>query len=355
MDPVLVLSVVSRVIAFVSTGQAVYQRVADISLSESRRQRALLQSRYGWSVAFAVTFFSRDTAIRYERVERDILNGSAEGALAFKQAITDECNMTAVAVSRRRLLLLSVLTILQGAIVAQVAITALSLPNLSTTHWVARAFFLLAVVSGCLSVYYACYLQRIVGTLFQPDGIKDWLRFPPSRQAEDPDPFRASLAAVLIVSAPFNMMKVSIFAFLIGLSIYQGFTWTRALDTSAGEGDSRNVFITLLVGTGIGFGFFFFTFATKSMENLLRTARTKDHSYDPVTVRPDKHEDPGLVRSQQPPVLLGNPSIHPRHSVDGVVVGDLTAALDAASQAHLQCAEADRRVALEFAKISEST
>ena len=47
------------------------------------------------------------------------------------------------------------------------------------------------------------------------------------------------------------MAKVAIFAFLIGLSVYQGITWTRKLDASAGVGDSRNVFITFNGWNGI--------------------------------------------------------------------------------------------------------
>ena len=106
---------------------------------------------------------------------------------------------------------------------AQVAITGLTLPSLSSTHWIARAFLLLAVISGCLSVYYACVLQRIVGKLYRPSHIRNWLRLPPPRGAGE-DVRRASLMAVFIISAPFTMVKVSIFSFLIGLTIYQGYT-----------------------------------------------------------------------------------------------------------------------------------
>jgi hypothetical protein len=38
---------------------------------------------------------------------------------------------------------------------------------------------------------------------------------------------------------------------LIALAIYFGFTWTRELDTNAGRNDSRNVFITYIVGLTI--------------------------------------------------------------------------------------------------------
>ena len=163
----------------------------------------------------------------------------------------------------------------QGAIIAQVAITGLSLPSLSSTHWLARAFLLLAVISGCLSVYYACVLQRAIGKLYRPSHIRDWLRLPPPSGDGETDVRRASLMAVLIVSAPFTMVKVSIFSFLIGLTIYQGYIWTRALDSAAGIGASRDVFITLVVGLGFCVIYFEIAFAAKNIETLMRTGRTK--------------------------------------------------------------------------------
>ena len=63
-------------------------------------QYGSLQRSYGRSVAVLVTFFLRDTATQYERVESVVLPSENEDILAFRQAITDECNMTAVAVGQ---------------------------------------------------------------------------------------------------------------------------------------------------------------------------------------------------------------------------------------------------------------
>ena len=138
----------------------------------------------------------------------------------------------------------------QGAILSQVTITALSLQDLSSTHWVARALFLFALVSACLSVFCACIIQGTIGKLYDPESIKNWLRLPPSsstRKVHDPD--GVSLAAVFILSAPLTLVSYSLFSFLIGLAVYHGFVWTRHLDKRAGAGDSRNVFITYMAGS----------------------------------------------------------------------------------------------------------
>lgn len=63
-------------------------------------QYSSLKRSYGRTTAFFVTAFLRDTATQYERVESVILPGEHDDVLAFRQAVTDECNMTAVAVGR---------------------------------------------------------------------------------------------------------------------------------------------------------------------------------------------------------------------------------------------------------------
>ena len=195
----------------------------------------------------------------------------------------------------------------------------------------ARAFLLFAVASGCLAVYYCCVLQRTIGKLYSAQMIRDWLSLPPAEGRDDRPTPGPSLAAILITSAPFNMMKASIFAFLLGLAIYQGFTWTRALDPSAGRGDSRNVFITFIIGTGACVLFYLLTFSLKTVENLLGIGRRQEN---------------GTTR-----IPLGDMA----HQVDEVVVrGGLSAALEAAALAHIRCAEADQRVALEYSRAPDA-
>ena len=161
--------------------------------------------------------------------------------------------------------------------------------------------------------------------------IRDWLSLPPEEVQDDRTTPGPSLAAIIITSAPFNMMKASIFAFLLGLAIYQGFTWTRALDTMAGRGDSRDVFITFIIGTGACVLFYLLTFSLKFVENLLGIGRSRGN------------------RTNQIP--LGDM----RHQADeAVVMGGLSAAIEAAALAHIRCAEADQRVALEYSRAADA-
>src|SRR5271155_218953 len=71
----------------------------------------------------------------------------------------------------------------QAAIVAQISVTALSLDNLSQTHWIARAFLVFSVISSLMAVYYATTQQRTMGRLLQPTQVRGWIRgqLPPQR------------------------------------------------------------------------------------------------------------------------------------------------------------------------------
>ena len=328
---------------------------ASIYTSVKQSQRKRLVKNYGPFIGLPVSTILRDTTTQYERIECDILNGSDQVALSIRQTVTDECNVTAVAVILYPWKSIGLELRIQGAIIAQVAITGLSLPNFSSTHWVARACFLLAVVSGCLSVYYACVFQRLVGKLYTPSRIRNWIRLPPSISNSncEPDTLSASLTSVFIVSAPFTMVKVSIFAFLLGLGNHQGFIWTRNLDTSAGRGDSRNAFISLMSETGFCYAFFSVVFAIKNIENLIRTGTLSSEGTDKIEL-----DDQGVQNSQgadfrktSPPGPRDGP-IHTKHGVDTILSGDLAAALMIAARAHIQCAEADQSVAFQYARMS---
>ena len=325
-----------------------------------RRQKSRIARNYGPLIGTVFTVILHGTATQYERIEKAILYGGDEEAIAFRDAVTNECNMTAVAVILLRSHFCSLcLSACQGAIIAQVAITGLSLPNMSSTHWIARTLLLLAIVSGCLSVYYACILQRIVGKLYRPDQIRNWLRLPPHNDTEEEvNVFRPSLAAVLIVGAPFMMIKISIILFLLGLIVYQGKLWTRGLDPNGGIRDSRAVFICFMVGTSICVIFFVGIFYSKFVENMLRAGEIDIDEIKglekPRKQSSMKQENRSTADEKRVATPQGSQPVHGAGCATVTALGALAKALEAASQAHLQCAEADRQVAIEYTRAANS-
>ena len=76
------------------------QNVDPLSL---RATYATLLDTYAtlWNIyaTLLVSKLFRYTADEFERVERVVLRGGDEEALAFRRSVTDECKLTAVAVS----------------------------------------------------------------------------------------------------------------------------------------------------------------------------------------------------------------------------------------------------------------
>lgn len=90
------LSTVVATIALFHTTTNLYKATRQLA---SRQQHELLARNYGAFSASLVTWLSPQTAQHYESIHHHILRGSKEEAVGFREAITNECNMTAVAVS----------------------------------------------------------------------------------------------------------------------------------------------------------------------------------------------------------------------------------------------------------------
>jgi len=130
-----------------------------------------------------------------------------------------------------------------------------------------------------MAVYYACTQQRTIGRLLDARNIRKWIRggrnqnrpvkYMPFCQCEPEDfnpprgyradvkealirsSFIPSISAVVTMAAPQALLSTSLFALLIALGVYLGFTWSRNLDPLAGIHDSRNVFIVYIAGLGV--------------------------------------------------------------------------------------------------------
>jgi len=237
-------------------------------------------------------------------------------------------------------------------------------------------------------VYYACVLQRIVGKLYNAEQVKEWLMVPgPESGTEEGTRGMqdGSLAAIFILSAPFAMVKVSIFSFLVGLAIYQGFIFTKNLDNNTAPGDSRDSFIALMVGTGLCTVFFLMTFSAKEIESTIRSRSSRldesspQHMFDTARETLQAAGEASLEKTSRTTLQLSSniqEIVHEREpakeqqrviipqdqqeivhecepaSEQQRVISPQTQALarllEAAAQAHVQCAEADRRVAVAF-------
>jgi hypothetical protein len=132
---------------------------------DSTEQR--LRSHYSRFVTQLVGRLVPETLWQVQLVEARIFSNGDEVAISSRNSYVQDCAMTAVAVGLdfswrliggHRL----IFPYQKDAIIAQVASIPLSLPFLSQTHWVDGAFFMASLISGALSVYFACLIQRTV-------------------------------------------------------------------------------------------------------------------------------------------------------------------------------------------------
>ncbi|KEF51910.1 uncharacterized protein A1O9_11899 [Exophiala aquamarina CBS 119918] len=219
-----------------------------------------------------------------DRVEKSVFPAVSD-PVAFRNAFISDFNSLAVT----------------GAIVSQVAITAVTLPYIKEVHWTAQGAFITSLVLGCLSVFFSTRIQRSLTALATADDVKDWLCKPISsmeytafekrlrprirhaqitsageerelvrkdivRFLEGHRWKRASFYSCAILSIPPELLNASMGAFLVGLGIYLGCLWAQDLDPISGKTAPRALLICYLLVAALGLGRFYWADHGKEKE-----------------------------------------------------------------------------------------
>ncbi|KAF5852571.1 hypothetical protein GGP41_007956 [Bipolaris sorokiniana] len=112
---------------------------------------------YGVSGLVLCFFGNRDIW----RVQVQVLRSTSDiDTINFRKSVQEGCSIIAVA----------------STILAQIAITALSLENLDRTPWVARGFFTFSLVSSIIAVYYATREYCHLGRFLYAEDVWTWIR-----------------------------------------------------------------------------------------------------------------------------------------------------------------------------------
>lgn len=120
------------------------------------------------AIVLRLGFFEAKDVVNQVREHFIRGDGGLNQAMSFKDSYTPTFNMVGVA----------------GAIIAQISLTALSLPNLDDTHWTARAAFTIGLVAGSLAVFCSCILQSKMSGLHSLYAVRRWLTRPHETFAE---------------------------------------------------------------------------------------------------------------------------------------------------------------------------
>ncbi|KAI0540096.1 hypothetical protein GGR58DRAFT_462332 [Xylaria digitata] len=230
MDPLTALSTAASVIQFIE-----FSLKVAAAPFEAARDLVFYLGLYGPAGLLLWVFGSRSIW----QLQTEVINLKDENiAFKLKKLVQEESEIVAVAAS----------------IIAQVAITALSLNALSQAHWTARGSFILSLVSAIMAIYAASSEYRMFCWCVNAEEIQQWImgssKFQLREESNRPKKHIPSIASVITISAPFALLVAALNSFLVGFGIWLGFVWTRNLDPNSTYGDSRAVFITYAVGLG---------------------------------------------------------------------------------------------------------
>jgi hypothetical protein len=154
--------------------------------------------------------------------------------------------------------------------VALIAITSMLFDVTSKVHWIARALWIVSMLSAFFSVFSACRQQRVIGRIQHedPQYIQEWMiaesephstprkstspkgstspkttgESTPSCKATDPFP-KPRISVVLLLSVSRTFLDIALWTYIIGLAVYLGCVWRNNLDADATQFDIRNICI----------------------------------------------------------------------------------------------------------------
>ncbi|KAL1641911.1 hypothetical protein SLS58_005747 [Diplodia intermedia] len=227
-------------------------------------------------------------------IEDNILPSNGEKAIQIKDQFLKDCSMLAVA----------------AAIVAQVAITSLSMQYLDEVRWTAKASLIISLLTAVLSVFFSCRVQQKMTNLLTGKEVKDFLskqldkkefhkiekvtkQYEKLRKREDENLkeeernasmpelkkllddlddraryYQVSLVAAMMIKVPGLLLNASISTLLIGFGIYLKDMSVYDPDRPLSGTHSLYIFVIYVVFLGCGSFLYIIPWCIKRYENI---------------------------------------------------------------------------------------
>lgn len=110
-----------------------------------------------------------------------------------------------------------------GAILAQAAISALSLPLLAETHYCARGLFVSSLANSLFAIYFTYIQHRTLSFIQQPTELRVWLYNGITyRNTKGMDVWQSLIVAHSLLRVPYETISLSLTFFVVGLGVYLG-------------------------------------------------------------------------------------------------------------------------------------
>jgi hypothetical protein len=151
----------------------------------------------------------------------------------------------------------------QGGLLASASSTILTIDSIAEIHYIPRGLFTLSLLLALLSVYFTLLQQRELLAM-NSDTLRIWLwdgneasgtdtasnRSPGDVTPSIPPKRNSSLAANIVLQAPFELLAISITLFLAALGFYLGLLYATKIKVSKGW-DSNLAVLAAFVATAV--------------------------------------------------------------------------------------------------------
>ncbi|KAL1800521.1 hypothetical protein ACET3X_000863 [Alternaria dauci] len=150
------------------------------------------------------------------------------------------------------------LVTLVGALLATMALQALSLPALAEATFLARASFIVSTMLSLLATFFTLIQQRELGVIRDARTFRRWLSNGIQYyNARERLVWQSSLTSLTLVEAPYELMSLAVASFVAGMSAYVWEVWKDRLEAQKEQGlDGVAVVVYFAVATGFTFTMF---------------------------------------------------------------------------------------------------
>ncbi|ORY09984.1 hypothetical protein BCR34DRAFT_486436 [Clohesyomyces aquaticus] len=236
-----------------------------------------------------------------------------------------------------------------GALVAGLGLTALQLPSLEETHYVARGTFTMSLIMSLASVFFSGLQQSSFGRTSEPKDIRHWLssgvRWDNVKMRQE---LESSVVAHMILHAPFEIVVMSITLFIVGLGTYLGSGWHRNVTLDVGSHGNRAVLIAFVIPTVFVLVMYGHMMGLKDRELRLPGA---DVGSVQVLNPKLQSEGEGSATDLEIGIRKGDMGVVSNLGIGTEGFEALASALKEAAEVHRRCAEADEEVAKRYERL----
>ena len=228
--------------------------------------------------------------------------------------------------------------------------TALQLPGLENTHYLARGCFVMCLILSFMSVFFSGLQQASFGQQMETNDLRLWLAsgwyMNEKSQAME---LRSSSVAHMILEAPFEVVIMSITLFTVGMGTYLGSSWERDLPLSTGSQGNRAVLIAFLISTIFVLVMYGHMLGYKDLE-LIKTAnarRASSIAYQPALAKAVSDSEACTENGSVKGDDIGE-------QVNNIDLSALRKALEVAADAQRKCAQANIEIVKQYESVLRS-